>query len=139
MSAKHKILLVDDDKDFVDTIRTVLESSGYEVVAAYDGQGCLERAKAEAPDVIVLDIMMRTIGDGMYVAQHLRQDEATRSIPIIVASGINRVPPYSLWPDEAWLPVDMFMEKPLDPEALLEEIRKILGGSRSKNPPPSAE
>ena len=128
MSAKHKILLVDDDKDFVDTIRTVLESSGYEVVAAYDGQGCLESAKAEAPDVIVLDIMMRTVGDGMYVAQHLREDEATKGIPIIVVSSINRVPPYSLRPDEAWLPVDVFMEKPVEPEQLLEAVRNSLAG-----------
>lgn len=139
MSAKHKVLLVDDDKDLVEAMRTVLENDGYEIEAAYDGEQCLETVKAAPPDLIILDIMMRTMGDGMYVAQHLRQDEATRSIPIIVVSGINRVPPYSLWPDEAWLPVDVFMEKPVDPEALLEEVRKILGGSRSKTPPPSVE
>jgi len=79
MSAKHKILLVDDDKDFVDTIRTVLESSGYEVVAAYDGGGCLESAKAEAPDVIVLDIMMRTMGEASEPPQHHSRGADARS------------------------------------------------------------
>ena len=126
MSAKAKILLVDDDKDLVEAMRTVLENDGYEVEAAYDGEQCLEAVKAAPPDLIVLDIMMRTMGDGMYVAQHIRQDEATRSIPIIVVSGINRVPPYSLWPDEAWLPVDVFMEKPVEPEQLLEAVRNRL-------------
>ena len=127
MSAKAKVLLVDDDRDLVEAMRTVLENDGYEVEAACDGAQCLEKVEAGPPDLIVLDIMMRTMGDGMYVAQHLRQDEATRSIPIIVVSGINRVPPYSLWPDEAWLPVDVFMEKPVEPEQLLEAVRNSLG------------
>jgi len=139
VSAKHKILLVDDDKDFVDTIRTVLESGGYEVVAAYDGEACLEKAKTEAPDGIILDIMMRTLGDGMFVAQRLREDEATQKIPIIVVSAINRVPPYNLWPDEAWLPVDVFLEKPVEPEALLAEVRKVLGSPHSSSRSPSSE
>lgn len=126
MSAKAKVLLVDDDKDLVETLRTVLENDGYEAEAAYDGAQCLEKVEAAPPDLIILDIMMRTMGDGMYVAQHLRGDEATRSIPIIVVSGINRVPPYSLWADEAWLPVDVFMEKPVEPEQLLEAVRNSL-------------
>jgi len=126
MSAKAKVLLVDDDRDLVEAMRTVLENDGYEVEAAYDGAQCLEKVEAGPPDLIVLDIMMRTMGDGMYVAQHIRQDETTRSIPIIVISGINRVPPYSLWPDEAWLPVDVFMEKPVEPEQLLEAVRNSL-------------
>jgi len=126
MSAKAKVLLVDDDRDLVETLRTVLEKAGYEVDAAYDGAQCVETVKAEPPDLIVLDIMMRTMGDGMYVAQHLRQDEATSSIPIIVVSGINRVPPYSLWPDEAWLPVDVFLEKPVEPDRLLDAVRTAL-------------
>ena len=127
MSAKPKVLLVDDDKEFVESIRTVLESDGYEVIPAYDGGEGLGKAKTTDPDVIVLDIMMRTMGDGMYVAQDLRRDEAAKNIPIIVATGINAVPPYNLWPDEAWLPVDVFMEKPVLPGVLLEEVRKILG------------
>ncbi len=128
MSAKAKILLVDDDRDLVETLRTVLENNGYEVDAAHDGAQCLEKVEADPPDLVVLDIMMRTMGDGMYVAQHLRQDEATSNIPIIVVSGINRVPPYSLWPDEAWLPVDVFLEKPVEPDRLLESVRNSLAG-----------
>jgi len=128
MSAKAKVLLVDDDRDLVETLRTVLEKGGYEVDAAYDGAQCLEKVKTEPPDLVVLDIMMRTMGDGMYVAQHLREGEATKHIPIIVASGINRVPPYNLWPDEAWLPVDVFLEKPVEPDRLLESVRNTLAG-----------
>jgi len=127
MSAKLKILLVDDDRDFVESVKTVLENDGYEVIPAYDGEEGLEKAKATEPDVIVLDIMMRSVGDGMHVAQDLRRNEATRGIPIIVVTSINAIPPYNLWPDEAWLPVDVFMEKPVLPGVLLEEVRKILG------------
>jgi len=126
MSDTPKILLVDDDTDLVDAVRTLLENAGYEVEAAYDGAQCLERVEAAPPDLIVLDIMMRSMGDGMYVAQHLRAGQATKHIPIIVASGINRVPPYNLWPDEAWLPVDAFLEKPVEPERLLEAVRTAL-------------
>lgn len=132
MSAKPKVLLVDDDEDYVEANRIVLEGDGYEVIAASSGEECLEKAKATAPDVIVLDIMMRTVGDGMYVAHDLRRDEATKDIPIIVVTAINAVPPYNLWPDEAWLPVDVFMEKPVLPGALLEEVRKILGKPRTR-------
>ena len=127
MSAKPKVLLVDDDEDFVEANRVVLEADGYEVIAASNGEEGLEKARTTEPDVVVLDIMMRTIGDGMYVAHDLRRDEATKNIPIIVVTGINAVPPYNLWPDEAWLPVDVFMEKPVLPGVLLEEVRKILG------------
>jgi len=138
MSANPKILLVDDDKDFVESIKTVLEHDDYEVIPAYDGEEGLEEAKRTAPDVIVLDIMMRTTGEGMYVAQHLRQDEATKNIPIIVVTSINAVPPYSLWKDEAWLPVDVFLEKPVLPGALLEEVRKILHKPRTGTAPPNS-
>jgi CheY-like chemotaxis protein len=138
MSANQKILLVDDDKDFVESIKIVLEDDGYEVIPAYDGEEGLEKAKRTDPDVIVLDIMMRTTGEGMYVAQDLRRDEATKNIPIIVVTAINAVPPYSLWKDEAWLPVDVFMEKPVLPGVLLEEVRKILGKPRTRTVHPNS-
>ena len=131
MNAKPKILLVDDDEDFVEANRIVLEADGYEVIAASDGEEGLGKARTSEPDLIVLDIMMRTMGDGMFVAQQLRKTEATRNIPIIVVTSINRVPPYSLWPDEAWLPVDVFIEKPVLPGVLLEEVRKKLGRPRT--------
>jgi len=127
MSDGKRVLLVDDDVDLVAMNRSVLEANGYEVVVAYDGEECLAKVAAEHPDVIILDIMMKTVGDGMFCAQHLRKDDATRHIPIIVLTSVNQVPPYNIGIDEGWLPVDVFIEKPASAEALLGHVRRALG------------
>lgn len=124
---KKKILLVDDDADFVEMNKVVLDHNGYEVIVAYNGAECLEKAKASKPDLIILDIMMASVGDGMFAAQELRREDATRGIPIIVVTSVNEAPQYNIGPDEAWMPVDVFIEKPVAPEVLLEEVRKKLG------------
>ena len=127
MGATKRVLLVDDDIDFVAIHKAVLENNGYQVAVAHDGAQCLQEVEAEKPDLIVLDIMMRTVGDGMFVAQGLRKDEATKDIPIIVVSAVNQVRPFNIGPDEGWLPVDVFVEKPILPEVLLDQVRKALG------------
>ena len=124
MNSKKKVLLVDDDADFVDLHKVVLEKNGYEVAVAYNGDQCKQKVKSDKPDVIVLDIMMASVGDGMFVAQDLRKDEVCKDIPIIVVTAVNQTPPFNIGPDEAWLPVDVFLEKPVEPERLLAEIEK---------------
>jgi len=126
MSTRKKVLLVDDDADFVDLHKALLERNGYEVAVAYSGDECKQKVKSDKPDVIVLDIMMATVGDGMFVAQDLRRDEASKYIPIVVVTSVNRVPPYSIGPDEAWLPVDTFIEKPVEPDQLVAVIEKMV-------------
>lgn len=127
MGDRKTVMVVDDDADLVAVHRIVLEADGYEVVAADSGEDCLAKVKAERPDLIVLDIMMRTVGDGMFCAQELRRDEATRDIPIIVLSAVNQEPPFNIGIDEGWLPVDVFIEKPIAPEQLLTHVHKALG------------
>jgi len=129
MGAKRKVLVVDDDPAFVDMNKLVLETNGYEVITAYDGDECLERVETGKPDLILLDIMMKSVGDGMLVAQKLRKDEATKHIPIIVVSAVNQTPPFNIGPDDGWLPVDVFIEKPVAPDVLLDQVRKSLGES----------
>jgi len=124
VNSKKKVLLVDDDADFVDLHKVVLEKNGYEVAVAYNGDQCKQKVKSDKPDVIVLDIMMASVGDGMFVAQDLRKDEVYKDIPIIVVTAVNQTPPFNIGPDEAWLPVDVFLEKPVEPERLLAEIEK---------------
>jgi len=125
--AGKKVLLVDDDADFIEVNKIALEAGGFEVATAYNGKECLKKVESEKPDLIVLDIMMATPGDGMYVAQDLRKKDDTKDIPLIVTTSVNQEPGYSLGPDEAWLPVDSFMEKPVAPEKLLDEINKRIG------------
>jgi len=132
MNARKKILVVDDDPDFAEVNKTVLEANGYQVTVAHDGEGCLAKARSDKPDLIILDLMMKTVGDGMFAAQALRQDEATRATPIIVVTGVNQVPPFNIGPHEGWLPVDVFIEKPALPEVLLEQVRRALGQATTR-------
>ena len=131
MKGKKRVLLVDDDEDFLDLNKDILEKNGYEVSVAYNGDDCREKVKSRRPDVIVLDIMMRTPADGIFTVQGLRSDEASKGIPIIVVTSVmallkpsNGETPYRIGPDDALVEVDMFMAKPVAPEQLLEEIKK---------------
>ena len=127
MADKKTILLVDDDADFVEANRVILEKNGYRVITAYNGDECRKAAAADKPDLIILDIMMKTTADGMYTAQDLHKEENTKDIPIIAATSVNQVPHFNMGPDETWLPVDEFLEKPIAPEVLLREVKKKIG------------
>jgi CheY-like chemotaxis protein len=126
MSDVKKVLLVDDDADLVAVNRAVLESRGYTVTAAHSGPAGLVKAKADAPDLIVLDVMMGTNSEGFDLARALRKDDATKAIPLIMVTSVNTTVPFKFEPDATYLPVDRFLEKPVAPEALLAEIQGIL-------------
>ena len=127
MRPKKKVLLVDDDADFVEMNKVVLENNGYEVMTAHCGAACEDKVKATRPDLVVLDIAMHGVGDGVFVAHGLRRDEATKDIPIIVVSCINRALPNEIGPDPERLPVDAFLEKPVAPDVLLAQVETLLG------------
>jgi DNA-binding response OmpR family regulator len=119
-----RILLVDDDADFVAQNRTILEKAGYAVSTAYNGDDGLAKARKERPALIVLDVMMTTQTEGFNVSRELRNLEETKKIPLLMISSVNDTVPWKFEPDETWLPVDAFLEKPVKPERLLEEVRK---------------
>ncbi len=120
------ILLVDDDPDFVDMHRAVLAERGYRVVAAYSGTQCLSLAAAENPDLIILDMIMEGRNAGMEVARALRRSSATRRIPLVMVSSVNETVPSHIEPDPVSLPVDVFLEKPVDPLLLLDTVAGVL-------------
>jgi len=121
-----KVLLVDDDVDLVEVNKTLLEAKSHEVVSAHNSQDGREKAKAEKPDVIVLDVMMEKKTAGFDLARELRSDEDTKNIPIIMLTAVNQEVPWRFGPDEIWLPVDEFIEKPVDPDKLLAAVEKAL-------------
>ncbi|MDH7499722.1 MAG: response regulator [candidate division NC10 bacterium] len=122
-----KILLIDDDVDFVEINTTILKKKGYEVISAYNGKQGFEKAKAEKPDLIVLDVMMMDRTEGFYTARQLRSEATTKSIPLILLTAIHQEEKaFRFAPDETWLPVDVFLDKPVKPERLLEEIQRQL-------------
>ena len=129
MMAK-KVLMIDDDPEFVEAISNLLDAKGYDVHTASNGKEGVEKAKAEDPDIILLDVMMTTKNEGFSVARELHDNETLKSIPIIIMTGIRREMnlPFGFEPDETWLPVKRVLEKPVKPEVLLaaiaENIRK---------------
>ena len=121
-----RVFIVDDDRDFVDIITYALQKGGYEVFSAFDGENGFHMAVREKPDLIVLDVMMKTVTEGLRVAKELYNDERTRGIPILMLSALKDVLKLSedFEPDEANLPIHTFLEKPVPPETLLEKIRE---------------
>ena len=127
MCEKKKVLLVDDDADFVLSTKAVLEQEGFEVATARNGEECMRRVKADQPDVILLDMMMETWSEGTDVAERLKKSVVTKGIPIILVSGVNfRNPITDVTEIEEELCVDDYMVKPIEPERLLEHVRKAL-------------
>jgi len=126
MSANKKILVVDDDIDFVQPIKRLLEGNGYKVIEARDGREGIEKANSEKPDLILLDVMMTRLSEGFDTFRELRGNAETKNIPVIMTTSINAKVPFKFGPDETWLPVDRFIEKPISPEKLLKEVEQTL-------------
>ena len=129
-----RILIVDDDTELRDSTAAVLESHGYAVLSAVDGASGLAKARQEKPDLVLLDVMMKTDREGFEIARTLSADETTRHIPVIIVTGIRRAKrlPFGFEPDADWLPVRAVLEKPLRPEILLAKVKELLNGGARK-------
>lgn len=135
--SNSKILIIDDDPDIVEAMRMPLEANAYHVISAGSGREGLEKLKEEKPDLIILDIMMETDTEGFHVAYKLRDQSPDaeyrdfRHIPIIVITAIHQKTALRFSPetDEEFLPVDDFIEKPIQPKDLLEKVSELLKNS----------
>jgi len=131
MANKH-ILIIDDDPDIVMAMRMPLEVTGYTVSSAASGAEGLKKVKELNPDLIVLDVMMDTTTEGFQVSLALRNLDPTseyaayRRIPILMVTAIHTTTPLRFAPDENYLPVDAFIEKPIDPDTLLNKVAELL-------------
>ena len=129
-----KILVIEDDADMVMAIRMPLEANDYEVFDASTGTEGLQKVKEIEPDLIILDVMMETTTAGFQVSLELRSPSpeseyaAYRQIPILMLTAIHTTTTLRFGPDEAYLPVDDFVDKPVDPDVLLEKVRALIGG-----------
>lgn len=126
---KQKILVVDDDVDLCDSLRVILEHTGYDVVTAGNRADGMEKVRRERPDLIILDVMMETWQDGFEMSRDLKNDPQWRTTPILMLTSIEEatgVEVKSSAGDPVWLPVDAFLEKPVSPAALLAEVKKLL-------------
>ena len=132
-----RILIVEDDPDMAEAIRMPLESNGYEVVHASTGEEGLQKVKEVEPDLIILDVMMETTTAGFQVSLQLRSPDpeseyaAYRNVPIMMLTAIHTTTSLRFGPDEGYLPVDDFVEKPIDPDELLEKARTLIEQAQS--------
>ena len=128
MEAAAKILIVDDDKEFVRATRTILESQNYSIDVAYNREDALDKLKKNRPDLLILDIMMDEIDDGFTICQMLKNDPELKNIPIFSLSaiteqtGIRYSPKY----DKGFFDADDYAEKPIEAEELLERVNNLL-------------
>jgi len=120
---KKKILIVDDDEDFVTIERTILESEGFDVEVAFNGQQCIKMIPEAKPDVILMDVMMNTEYEGAETTKFLREHELIKNIPVIV---VTSKPLASLYPDQLWTWSERFVFKPVEKDKLLEKINDAL-------------
>ena len=124
MTAPKKILVVDDDRDILESITMILASAGYDVVSADSGEACREVLENECPDMIILDIMMDTMTEGISLGMELKSDPASMNIPVIIVSSIEKYTGFPI--DRDFLKVDACLEKPLQPKVLLDTVEKYL-------------
>ena len=128
MDAK-KILMIDDDPDFVDAVKRILEKAGYVVEAAYSPQEGYRALDANVYDLVLLDCMMGRGAEGIIVARKLRKKKELSNLPVLMITGIRDQTGFFFVgdpKDETFLPVDGFMEKPVEPEVLLQEVSRLL-------------
>ena len=127
--ASSRILIIDDDQDLTSALQTILESSKYSVRVAGNPDEGMEKLNAEKPDLIILDVMMNTWQDGFEMARKLKKDDQFKAIPILMLTGVEEntgLEFKSEAGDEEWLPVETFLDKPVDPATLLAEVKKLL-------------
>jgi len=122
-----KVLVVDDDLDFVKVTSKVLEKAGYEVVSAANGATALKTMRQETPDLVLLDIMMSYILDGLDVSREMAEDPALKDIPVIMVTSLTGVKGSGVFPTDEYVPVDEWLSKPVAPDTLLERVEKELG------------
>jgi len=140
-----RILLVDDDEDFVEAAATVLRGAGYEVETALDPAEATRRLQERTPDLLVLDVMFpEDPSAGFKLAREIRQSEGDlRKVPILMLTAVNTRFPLGFGPgdiDDAWLPITDFLEKPVDMGVLQKRVAALLGGGGAERTPgPTAQ
>jgi CheY-like chemotaxis protein len=126
---RHKIYLIDDDEDLLRSFQVILESKGYDVITSSDSRDCYEKLQSEKPDLLVLDVMMRTEFEGYELLQKLKSDPAYRNLPVILLTGMRDqigIDLISVVEDETLFPRVNYQDKPVYSHELLSLIEKML-------------
>ncbi len=135
MNEKKRLLMIDDDPDFVAGIKAILEGANYKVDVAYNPKDGFEALQTNPPDLLLLDIMMGRGAEGVMLARKLRKDPELREIPVLIITGIREQIAF-LFPGEPvhprFVPVDELVEKPVEPQFLLDRVSALLEAAEER-------
>ena len=140
MSEHKRLMIIDDDPDFVAGIRAILDGAGYETDVAYNPKDGFAALKAKPHDLLLLDIMMGRGAEGVMMARKLRKDPALKELPILIITGIREQIAF-MFPGQAvhpnFVPLNELIEKPVEPDLLLERVRALLQAAEARRQPVS--
>jgi two-component system alkaline phosphatase synthesis response regulator PhoP len=135
MSPRRKLLVVDDDPDFVDGIKSILVGADYDVDVAYNPKTGLQALQAKSYDLLLLDIMMGRGAEGVMIARKIRKDPKLRDLPVLIITGIREQIAF-LFPGGPmhphFVPVDELVEKPVEPKLLLERVGALIQAAEAR-------
>lgn len=124
--SQPKILVVDDDPDFVEAMRLTLEPNGYTVVSAASGDEGLAKVRSESPDLVILDVIMSSVLDGLQMSRRMQENPQHKRIPILMVTSIANTDYAALFPTDEYISIDGFLSKPVAPNTLLERVAALL-------------
>jgi len=135
MDQQKKLLIIDDDPDFVDGIKSILDAANYSVDVAYNPKTGLLALQSKTYDLLLLDIMMGRGAEGIMIARKLRKDPKLREMPVLIITGIREQMAF-LFPGEPVHPrfvaVDELVEKPVEPTMLLEKVSTLIDTAEAR-------
>jgi DNA-binding response OmpR family regulator len=131
---KKRILIIDDDVDFVDLNKAVLENSGFDVVTAFSGREGMSKVEFDSPDLIMLDLMMEKHDSGFGIAKAIKADPRYKEIPILMCSSVagETGVDFSQDLDGYWMKTNDFMSKPVVPEELVNKVNGLLARTKKE-------
>lgn len=122
-----KVLIVDDDPDVVEAVGLFLKKEGHQIAGAFNREEGMEQVGTFKPDIIILDVMMEQPDDGIGMAQDLRREGFKK--PIVMLTSVSKATGLPFGSDDELVPVEDFIEKPVQPETLVTKVRNLLKGS----------
>jgi len=135
MTQGKKLLMIDDDPDFVEGIKAILDAAGYIVDVTYNPKDGLKALQEKTYDLLLLDIMMGRGAEGIMIARKLRKDAKLREMPVLIITGIREQMAF-LFPGESIHPrfvaVDELVEKPVEPKLLLEKVSTLISMAEAR-------
>jgi len=134
MSEHQTILLVDDDKSFLEATSNVLESVGFRTIKASSPGECFDIVQKDLPDLVILDVMMARLDTGFEICRKLKHEARTKNIPILMLSAVDKKFPFD-FKDSAgeadWLPSNDFLDKPVEASELIKHVKQLLEDKKS--------